>query len=133
MLNSIQKVQTESRAWDAQSLAQAIAVCFGNDRIFLRNEFSLHDELARRFDLRGILYTREVRLGRKKRPDFMVGAVAVEIKIDGGELAILRQLKRYADDPTTTGVVLLTTRKIGHPVTLSSKPIASVCLWKNLL
>ena len=120
---------TITAPWVAAVLVQA----FGRDRIVLNDEFALHNEIAARLRRQGIAFQREVRMGTRKRPDFMVGDVAVEVKVQGGRLHVLRQLKRYADDPRVGGVVLVTTRPLGLLNTLGGKPLVSVELWKNLL
>lgn len=117
----------------APDVANRITKLFGGARIVLPNEFALHDELARRLTAAGIGFEREVRMGAKKRPDFRIDDIAVELKIDGGVMAILRQLKRYADDPRLAGVVLVTTRPVSIPSSLGGKPLAMVSLWRNLL
>ncbi len=118
---------------DSSRVATAIARLFGQDRIVLRDEFSLHDALAARLTKAGIEFHREVRMGLHKRPDFVICGIAVELKIGGGAMAILRQLKRYADTPEINGVVLVTTRPVNLPETLGGKPLRGVNLWRNLL
>ncbi len=106
---------------------------FGRERLILGDEFALHDQLAARLTAGGVAFAREVRLGPRKRPDFMIARIAIEVKVQGGQMEILRQLKRYADDPAISGVVLVTTRPVSVPPTLGGKAIAQVSLWKNLL
>lgn len=136
-LNPLESNSSPSPAQIAETMRIAGIVCrvFGRDRLVIRNEFSLHQELATRFADRGVTFLREVSKGPKKRPDFMVGRIAVEIKIGGSAMGTLRQLKRYADDATIDGVVLVTTRvmRIPIPGTLGGKPVGVVNLWMNSL
>ena len=106
---------------------------FGHDRIVLRDEFSLHREIVARLQRASVPFEREVQMGAKKRPDFMLGSVVVEVKIQGSAMGILRQLKRYADDPRVEGVVLVSTRPITLPSLLGGKSVLAVDLWQNLL
>ncbi len=114
-------------------LAACIARLFGQDRLVLKDEFALHAELEARLIAKRIPFEREVRMGPHKRPDFVVKGIAVELKIAGGEMEILRQMKRYAADPTIRGVVLVSTKAMAVPETLGGKPVAVVNLWRNLL
>lgn len=105
----------------------------GRNRLIHPTEQSLQDDLDSRLKQGGTSYSREFRLGPKKRPDFLISDVAVEIKTKGSSSSILRQLKRYSDDPTISGVVLVTLRKLAVPDSLSGKPLRVLELWKNLL
>jgi hypothetical protein len=93
------------------------------------NEATLQFAIAHCFDLNKIVYDREVRLNAEDRPDFMVGAVAVEVKIDGSPSEILRQLHRYVQHQCVTEILLVTTRSkhINLTSEFNGKPI--VTLW----
>jgi hypothetical protein len=117
---------------DAETLAAVLdavrAYRFNHD-----DEKELQAGIAAAFTARGIEYAREVRLSTRDVPDFMVGAIAVEVKIAGSAAAVTRQLDRYAGHDRVRAVVLLTTCP-GHQVIhghLRQKPIATVLLRGN--
>lgn len=66
----------------------------------------------------------------KGRVDFRVGSTAVELKVQGSAANVLRQLERYADDPSITDVVLVTTsaKHQRMPPSVGSKPLHVVYL-----
>lgn len=77
---------------------------------------------------------REVRLGARDRLDLLCGTVAIEVKTAGGDVAVLRQLQRYAAHPEITGLVLATTR-VAHtslPDEVGGKPLLVVLLRAGL-
>ncbi|KKK98092.1 hypothetical protein LCGC14_2646250 [marine sediment metagenome] len=53
---------------------------------------------------------REVPLTKSAVVDFLVGDVAIEVKIDESPMAVTRQLRRYAESPRVQSLVLVTTR-----------------------
>lgn len=76
--------------------------------------------------------TREKRFGRD-RIDFFDedGAIGIEVKIKGGAIPLVRQLRRYLDHTEVTGLILVTTSKrLGSavPTRLGGKPVAVVYL-----
>jgi hypothetical protein len=82
--------------------------------------------------------TREHRLSPKDIPDFTVpidgGLAAIELKVKGSPSLILRQIKRYADLQTVTGVVLVCLTPLRNlPSTLSGKPVVQISLYRNML
>lgn len=82
-------------------------------------------EVAEVLEHHGIEFKREFRLSGKDRVDFLVGRVAIEMKIDGGLNAVRRQLQRYAQSPLVDEIILLTsrTRLCAMPQSLSGKPV----------
>jgi hypothetical protein len=79
----------------------------------------------------GIPYVAEAELGRRSRIDFLVGRTGIELKIDGGASALLRQLDRYAASDKLDALVVVTTRRMlarGLPSDLRGKPIACVVM-----
>lgn len=69
--------------------------------------------------------TRETVLGPGDQVDFLVQDVAVEVKVDGSPMEVMRQLQRYAMHEQVAAVVLVTTRAKhrGLPPTLRGKPV----------
>lgn len=77
----------------------------------------------------GVEYIREVRMGKRDRPDFMVqGDIALEVKIKGSVSALLRQIARYASHERVKAVVIVSTRRLHGdiPESLMGKPIVFV-------
>lgn len=65
---------------------------------------------------------REVKLGNGDVVDFMVGDIAVEVKIRGSRAAIFRQVKRYCAHERVSVLVLATRVTMGLPPTVNGKP-----------
>jgi hypothetical protein len=88
-------------------------------------EDTFQQEVAEVLATHGVEFEREFRLSGGDRVDFLVGRVAIEMKIKGGINAVLRQLQRYAQSPLVDEIILLTsrTRLCSMPKTLSDKPI----------
>lgn len=79
----------------------------------------------------GVKYLREAPLTPRDRPDFLIGDIALELKVSGSQTTILGQLLRYAESPRVAAIVLLTTRPrhlVDLPTTLSGKPLHGVCI-----
>lgn len=74
--------------------------------------------------------TREAKLGETDRVDFLVGNVAVEVKVDGRTMQVARQLRRYMESDRIQALVLVTTRAKHKalPQTLGGKPLVVVWL-----
>lgn len=72
-----------------------------------------------------ISFQREPMLTAKDRPDFLVGTIAVELKVDGSAIEVMRQLQRYAQHPDVAALLLVTTKNkhLAMPATLSGKPV----------
>jgi hypothetical protein len=71
---------------------------------------------------------REAELGPKDRVDFLVGRVAVEIKVDGSSMEVTRQLRRYLEHEKVDSLMLITTKRkhLTVPLTLAGKPIQAI-------
>lgn len=69
---------------------------------------------------------REVRLSGRDRIDFLIGALGIEVKVDGTPASVWRQLARYATHEQVGELLLVTTRVrhvAGGPVELGGKPV----------
>jgi len=71
--------------------------------------------------------TREAKLGPGDVVDFFlpIDGVAVEIKVKGSPMSVIRQIQRYARHPEVKEVVLVTTRSAHRslPGELRGKPV----------
>jgi len=94
-------------------------------------EEHLQQDIARALVRLGIPFEREPRLSGKDRPDFMVGGVAVEVKIKGGVTEVTRQLSRYAQHERVSELLLVTSRMqlVAVPTELNGKPVRVAMQW----
>lgn len=78
----------------------------------------------------GLPVRREVRLSSADIVDFMVGSVAIEIKVAGALGDVVRQLTRYARHDQVSDLVLVTTRAAHRavPHDLAGTPVRTVWL-----
>ena len=86
---------------------------FSGFRFSWADESDLQDAIEQILVSADIPYSREHVLGPGERPDFLVGDVAIEVKVKGSADALLRQVKRYADHDEV-GSVLVVTSKPKH-------------------
>jgi hypothetical protein len=85
--------------------------------------------------VRGIDFQREVYLSATDIADFMVGGTVIEVKIGGSLSKETRQIHRYLQHPSVTGVLLVATRMrlTNLPNEMSGKPVRAVVLWESML
>lgn len=102
-------------------------------RLPLSDEKLLQAEIAGVFSAAGLAYRREVHLGPRDIVDFMVGSVAVEIKIKGARRAIYRQLERYCNYTEVGAIVLATNVPMSLPATILTVPTAIAALGRGWL
>ena len=83
--------------------------------LLARHRLSVSDEADLQAAIHGILLAdgrparREAWLG-SDRPDFLLGDVAIEVKVKGTNVEVLRQLHRYAAHEEVLAILLVTTR-----------------------
>jgi len=99
----------------------------------LSDEKVLQAEIARAFQAQDITFRREVYLGPGDIVDFMVGDVAVEVKIKGAKRAIYRQLERYAAHDAVGAILLATNVPMGLPEHINGKPVSIAALGRGWL
>lgn len=87
----------------------------------VNTERDLHDALTDRLTAAEYPVAREVRLTDRDRVGLMVGRIAVEVKVAGGLIDVIRQCQRYAKCEQVDSVLLVTTVR-GH--------CATTALWK---
>ena len=92
-------------------------------------EYDLHRMVAEAFQAAGLPCEHEYRLAPRRRIDFFVGGVGVEIKKGRPDPAALRrQLDRYAACGGVEALVVLTERAVPLPGRLHGKPVRGVAL-----
>jgi hypothetical protein len=112
-----------------------ICKVFSAYRYNFQDENSLQEGMALALTRNAIAFEREVRLDAKNRPDFMIGSVAVEVKIKGSFAEFLRQAHRYLSLEQVTALIVVGTPKWlpAVPTTLLGKPLYTVRLLSSLL
>jgi hypothetical protein len=91
-------------------------------RLPLSSEQRLQDAIEKRFADAGLAFEREKRLSAHDVVDFMVGTIAVEVKIKGGKRDIYRQCSRYCEHESVAEIVLVTNLAMGLPEEICGKP-----------
>lgn len=77
--------------------------------------------------------SREVHLGPRDIVDFLIGGVAVEVKIKGDRRAIFRQLERYCGYDAVGEIVLATNVPMSLPELIEGKPASIAALGRGWL
>ena len=110
--------------------AREIAAFLGRFRFRFTDERELQDGIERAFVRGGVAYEREVRLSARDRLDFLAGAVAVEVKVDGGLADLTRQVWRYAEDPRVRELLVVSSRSRldGLASEINGKPVVVLVL-----
>lgn len=83
--------------------------------------------------LNGVEFEREVALSPADIVDFMIGDIAVEMKLKGSVMDIYRQLCRYAAHDRVKGLVLLTSKAMSLPELINDKPARVVSMSRAWL
>ena len=86
-------------------------------RYHFNTETDLQDGVAAALRSLGVEFERESAISPGERPDFLVGQVAIEIKIKGSLADLLRQVSRYAKQPGISEIIVL-----GTPYWMSMLP-----------
>lgn len=102
-------------------------------RFSLQDEKKLQTEIESKLAANSIIFDREYRLDKVNIPDFMIGNIAIEVKIKGRASDIYSQLSRYSKFDQVQSIILLTNRSIGFPEHLNGKPIYILKLGKAWL
>lgn len=97
-------------------------------------EAQFQDSTEQALKAADVEFVREHSLSRKDRPDFMVGSIALELKISGSFSEVLLQVQRYSQHDDVSEIVLLTSksRLCKMPPHLSRKPIHVALISRGL-
>lgn len=104
------------------------------DSILRQQEFHFHNEqelqngIAVTLTEAMVQFEREALIGAatESRVDFLIGRIALEVKVGGGVAPVMRQLDRYAHCEGIDAIILVTSR-LRHlvclPSCINSKPL----------
>lgn len=118
----VSDISDDELLWRAVRDAAALVRLIEGWRLPLSHEKRLQEALADEFTALGIAFKREVRLGAGDVVDFMLGDVAIEMKIKGARREIFRQVKRYCKHESVGALVLVTRVCMWLPATVERKP-----------
>lgn len=102
-------------------------------KLNLSDEKQLQENIAKIFNEKEILYSREYHLSNSDIPDFFIDGVCVEIKIKGNAKSIYRQCVRYCEHEKVQSLILITGRTIGFPPAINNKPCYVVKISESWL
>ena len=92
-------------------------------------EYDIHAAVAAALKDAGLACEHEYRLGPRRRIDFRVGRIGIEVK--KGRPApseLLAQLRRYMESDDLDAVIVVTQRAVALPGTIGDKPVKQVSL-----
>ena len=92
-------------------------------------EYDIHAAVARALTEAGLEYDHEYRLGPRRRIDFKVGRIGIEVKKGRPASAQLRaQLARYLESDALDAVIVVTQRVTRLPESIDGKPVYIISL-----
>lgn len=102
--------------------AEQLIAILKRQRFNIENEKELQQQIVSVLDKYQVAYKREHRLNEKDIPDFLIGDIAMEIKIKGRRIDIFKQCMRYSMHDEVKSVLLITNVMIGKPPLHNDKP-----------
>lgn len=92
------------------------------------SEAELQQGIARVLTEQALAFEREVKLAKADRIDFLIGAVGIEVKVDGSISALTRQLFRYAQHERVGALIVVSSlRRLANlPYVINNKAISTV-------
>ena len=92
-------------------------------------EYDIHAAVARALTEAGLEFEHEYRLGPRRRIDFRVGRIGIEVKKGRPVSAQLReQLARYLESDALDAVIVVTQRVTRLPERIDGKPVYIISL-----
>jgi len=92
-------------------------------------EYDIHAAVAEALAGAGLEYAHEYKLGPRRRIDFLVGRVGIEVKKGRPSAADLtRQLRRYLESDALDGAIVITQRALPLPDAICGKPVRLISL-----
>lgn len=112
-----------------QQIARVAAAVFAVRVPAQPEEYDIHRAIAEALAAAGLEYEHEFRLGPRRRIDFRVGRIGIEVK-KGRPAAseLTRQLRRYMESDALDAIVVVTQRATALPEAIGGKPVALVSL-----
>ena len=98
----------------------------------LTDEYTLQNQIAEYLHKSGIEFTKEYKLGRGSRVDFLTSTgIAIEVKKGKpNKASVNKQLCRYAEHEKITGIILVVEKSLVVPRTIAGKPCVVLGLQK---
>ena len=121
-------IQTSSRAIE-RDIAHIVSALSAVRMPAQPEEYDIHAAVAAALKDAGLACEHEYRLGPRRRIDFRVGRIGIEVK--KGRPApseLLAQLRRYMESDDLDAVIVVTQRAVVLPGTIGGKPVKQVSL-----
>lgn len=121
-------IQASSPAID-RAIARIIAALSAVRMPAQPEEYDIHRAVADALDAAGLPYEHEYKLGLRRRIDFRVGTIGIEVKKGRPASSELTgQLRRYLESDALDAVIVVTQRVTALPRTINGKPVRLVSL-----
>ena len=92
-------------------------------------EYDIHAAIAQALSAAELAFEHEYKLGPRRRINFRVGRVGIEVKKGRpASAALADQLRRYLESDALDGVIVVTQRVTAVPGTLCGKPVKLISL-----
>ena len=92
-------------------------------------EYDIHAAVARALSDAGLEYEHEYRLGPRRRIDFRVVRIGIEVKKGRPATSqLVKQLRRYLESEDLDAVIVVAQRVTALPRTIGGKPVCLVSL-----
>ena len=92
-------------------------------------EYDIHAAVADALRDAGRAFEHEYRLGPRRRIDFRVGRIGIEVKKGRpASSALTAQLRRYMESDALDGAIVVVQRATALPETLGGKPVCLISL-----
>ncbi len=112
-----------------QSIARIVSVLAAVRVPAQPEEYDIHAAIARALSGAGLEFEHEYRLGPRRRIDFRVGRVGIEVKKGRpATSALTEQLRRYLSSDDLDAVVVVTQRITALPRAIGGKPVYLISL-----
>ena len=121
-------IQTSSRAIE-RDIVRIVSALSAVRMPAQPEEYDIHAAVAAALKDAGLACEHEYRLGPRRRIDFRVGRIGIEVK--KGRPApseLLAQLRRYMESDDLDAVIVVTQRAVALPGTIGGKPVKQVSL-----
>ena len=99
------------------------------------SEYVLQDVIKDQFDKHDIPYTKEYKLGPRKRVDFLIqNGIIIEVKKGSkrpNRTQLINQLKRYSESDDVKTIIYVGERNVDLPNNINGKTCIAIGLNKN--